>query len=143
MSDPAQDPLGPRVRALFGDLAHAGELSGQDVVSGEAGRADAGTRVRFWLQLSGGRIREVRYRAYGCPFTLAACEWLARELTGRAFTGRPAMGNPPDWATELGIPAARLGRLLVIEDALRSCCDAASRDARSAGSVDESVTDSG
>lgn len=153
-----QDALGPRVRALFVDLAHAGDLSGP-VCTGEAGRVAEGTRVRFSLRLAGTRIEAVRYRAYGCPFTLAACEWLARELRGRQL-GEPiataltaAVGRPVEWAAALGIPPQRLGRLLVVEDALRAAilqCNMSAGEpvrgrcaASSEQRPDESMTDSG
>lgn len=123
------DPLGPEVRRLFGELRHAGEPTGTaPVVSGEAGREQRGTRVRFMLQLAGRRVLQARYRAYGCPYTLAACEWLATRLES---TGRGSLGAAADWAQQLQIPQARLGRLLVVEDALIAALAAA----------DKSVTD--
>jgi len=104
------------------------------VVRGEAGREALGTRVRFALELAEGRVGAVRYRAYGCPHTLAACEWLARQLEGRAFAvgafaggafaggalDALGVGTPLEWVERLGLPQAKLGRLLVIEDALRA-----------------------
>jgi NifU-like protein involved in Fe-S cluster formation len=134
------DPLGPQVRRLFEALAHAGEpfaagataagatgaaatgAAATRVVSGDAGREQRGTRVRFTLRVAGDRLLEVRYRAYGCPYTLAACEWLARRLEGG---GLALIGQPADWAQALQIPAARMGRLLVVEDALRAALAAA------------------
>jgi hypothetical protein len=118
------DPLGPQVRHLFAVLAHAGEpaaavAAGATVrlASGEAGRERHGARVRFTLQLDGQRLVGVRYRAYGCPYTLAACEWLAQRLE----SGCPdPIGGPADWVQKLQIPPAKLGRLLVVEDALRA-----------------------
>lgn len=103
-------------------LRHAGDLHGgaddaAAVAVGEAGREELGTRVRFTLAVSEGRIRSIRFRAYGCPYTLATCEWLARTLEGH----RPeasSVGSPLEWARRLEVPATRLGRLLVIEDAL-------------------------
>jgi hypothetical protein len=128
--DPLGDPLGAEVRRLFGALSHAGEPAGTaPVVCGEAGREQRGTRVRFMLQLSGERVLQARYRAYGCPYTLAACEWLATRLETE---GRGSLGAPADWAQQLQIPQARLGRLLVVEDALIAALAAA----------DKSVTDS-
>jgi hypothetical protein len=125
-----EDPLGPQVRQLFGALYHAGEPTGTaPVVSGEAGREQRGTRVRFMLQLCGERVLQARYRAYGCPYTLAACEWLATRLES---AGRGSLGAPADWVQQLQIPQARLGRLLVVEDALIAALAAA----------DKSVTDS-
>lgn len=115
------------MRALFSDLAHAGELSGAPsarILSGEAGRESLGTRVRFSIRVGEEAVREVRYRAYGCPHTLATCEWLARSLDGQPLralrSGNPAgLGGPLDWAQRLGVPQPKLGRLLVVEDALR------------------------
>ncbi|HEV7986482.1 MAG TPA: iron-sulfur cluster assembly scaffold protein [Steroidobacteraceae bacterium] len=116
------DLLEPQIRELFTTLDHAGELDpaeGASVATGEAGREELGTRVRIALRIADGRVQAVRYRAYGCPHTLATCEWLARTLEGR----RPdalEIGNPLDWARQLDVPAAKLGRLLVVEDALQA-----------------------
>jgi hypothetical protein len=112
------DPLSPQVRRLFGALRHAGQPSdATQLLHGEAGREQRGTRVRFMLRVRAGRVLEVRYRAYGCPHTLAACEWLATQLEGGPAR---VVGSPADWAAQLAIPAAKLGRLLVVEDALRA-----------------------
>jgi hypothetical protein len=127
----AADPLGPEVRRLFAALQHAGEpqpaapaSAGTRLASGEAGREQHGTRVRFMLQLDAGRLVGVRYRAYGCPYTLAACEYLAQQLESG---GRDSIGGPADWAQKLLIPPARLGRLLVVEDALKGALAAADK----------------
>ena len=144
MSACEDDPLGAQVRWLFEALAHAGErpvaaadgagtpanahpahaspADGIRVVSGDAGREQRGTRVRFTLRVACDRVLEVRYRAYGCPYTLAACEWLARRLEAG---GVALIGAPGDWAQALQIPPARMGRLLVVEDALRAALAAA------------------
>jgi hypothetical protein len=127
----AADPLGSCVRGLFSDLAHGGEGSTRAAVpllQGEAGRESEGTRVHFTLRVEAGRLCEMRYRAYGCPYTLASCEWLARQLEGQSQSalagpnpsGIGGLGGPLDWARRLGVPQERLGRLLIIEDALRN-----------------------
>ena len=126
------DPLAPAVRQLFAALTHAGASAALQPpgdrsrwVSGEAGHERHGTRVRFMLRLQGRRLLEVRYQAYGCPHTLAACEWLALRLEGGRL-GEPA-GTPPDWAQQLQVPPAKLGRLLVVEDALQAALAAADK----------------
>jgi hypothetical protein len=115
------DLLDPQVRRLFGSLAHAGQAEdagdAERWVHGEAGREARGTRVRFALRLRDGRVLAARYQAYGCPHTLAVCEWLAQELEA----GRVALlEGPEDWSRRLGVPMVKLGRLLVVEDALRA-----------------------
>ncbi len=106
---------------------HEAAASGRErALAGEAGRAALGARVRFQLRVRGPEVQEVRYRAYGCPYTLATCEWIARALTGRTLAARSpaalaqAIGDATAWADRLGVPPERLGRLLVIEDALRA-----------------------
>lgn len=115
------DALDPGIRSLFQDLAHAGSLpdSSAPPAVGAAGEEALGTRVRFELAGRNGCIAAVRFRAYGCPYTLATCEWLSRSLEGRPAAA-PGLGGPLEWAGTLGIPPDRLGRLLVIEDAIQA-----------------------
>lgn len=132
------EPLSPQVRALFAELAHAGEplpmSAGQRLLRGEAGREQLGTRVRFLLRLTDERVVEARYGTYGCPHTLATCEWLARTLEERGVGVHSpqelwaSIGGPLDWAQRLQIPPGKLGRLLVIEDALRAALGAVADD---------------
>jgi NifU-like protein involved in Fe-S cluster formation len=140
-TDVGADPLGSEIRALFTQLSHAGDIAASAVgaadhaasdagrvrtVSGESGRTALGARVRFQLRVRGLQLQEVRYRAYGCPYTLAVCEWVARALTGVTLAAlspeglAQAIGGPASWAERLGVPPERLGRLLVIEDAVRA-----------------------
>jgi hypothetical protein len=46
--------------------------------------------------------------------------WLASQLPGRR---RDALipGSPVDWAAIQAVPMEKLGRLLVVEDALQQC----------------------
>ena len=131
------------MRALFADLAHAGEPDGASpgrVLCGEAGREAEGTRVRFTLRILDGAVIETRYRAYGCPYALATCEWLARSLEGapiEALQGRTAviLGGPLDWARRLGVPPEKLGRLLTIEDALHNALRGPTQDNASCSTI--------
>ena len=113
------DTLSPLTREGFDRLAHGGSFpEGLPVVSGEAGREEAGTRVRFHLLLAGAVVAEARFQAYGCPHTLAVASWLAGELAGRRRENL-LPGTPEDWARRFEVPVEKFGRLLVIEDALR------------------------
>jgi cysteine desulfurase len=97
-----------------------GAGSGDTVVSGEAGGPGQDTWVRFHLLVAGDTVKDARYEAFACPHTMDTVAWLCAELRGR---GRAALipGTPPAWAQARGIPAEKLGRLLVVEDALRQC----------------------
>jgi hypothetical protein len=122
------DLLQPQVRRLFASLKHAGEppsdANGRGagelevrLIEGEAGCREHGTRVRFMLRLRGTQLIGARYYAYGCPHTLAACEWLAQRLEAGEMA---SIGDPAHWCATLGVPIVKLGRLLVVEDALKA-----------------------
>ena len=121
------DILSPEVRRLVTRLPGAGSLrGGPGVVQAEAGSEISGTWVRFYLRVARGTVRDARFQAFGCPHTLAVAAWLAGRLPGRALAG-PALGEPVDWARELAVPVEKLGRLLVVEDALLACLRSAEK----------------
>jgi cysteine desulfurase len=90
------------------------------VLTAEAGTPAEETWIRFHLTIEAGIVRSARFKAYGCPHTLAVMEWLTRRLPGRTRDDGPP-GTPAGWTEELSVPVEKLGRLLVIEDALLAC----------------------
>jgi cysteine desulfurase len=84
---------------------------------GRAGRRSEGTEVCFELEIDGGFVKSARFSAYGCPHTVAVAAWLCEALEGaRVDSGIP--GSPVEWAAPFEVPAEKLGRLLIVEDAL-------------------------
>jgi len=62
---------------------------------------------------------EARFQAFGCPHFLAAASWLTDRLRG----ARREEIADWDWreaAEALEVPAAKFGRLLTLQDAVRS-----------------------
>ena len=110
------------VTRLFDAPGHAGSLPpGEGVeIRGLAGDRDQGTQVEFHARVAGGRIAAMVFRAYGCPHTIAACSLVAGELTGQPLEAMDAV-EPRELAARLAAPPEKLGRLLVVQDALRSC----------------------
>jgi len=90
------------------------------VIRGEAGGADGQVWVRFHVRIEDGIVRDARFQALGCPHTLAVTAWLTGRLPGHAVTGLD-LGAPGEWAQALDVPVEKLGRLLVVEDALQAC----------------------
>lgn len=97
---------------------HAGQAIGQ--VVGEAGGPGQEVWVRFRLRVVDGTVKSALFKAYGCPHTLAVAAWVTQRLRGR---GRADLvpGTPAEWAEALAVPVVKLGRLLVVEDALADC----------------------
>ncbi len=126
-------PAGPRlehageaecadeVERLFRELPGAGIISDETgtVLHGEAGGPTEEVWVRFHLLVEGDSVKDARFEARGCPHTLATAAWLSGKLRGRRRD--QALGSGPQaWARVLGVPVEKLGRLLVIEDALHA-----------------------
>ena len=90
------------------------------ILTAEAGAPGEETWVRFHLTVEAGIVKAARFKAYGCPHTLDVMDWLTRRLPGRTRSDGPP-GTPAEWTEELSVPVEKLGRLLVIEDALLAC----------------------
>jgi NifU-like protein involved in Fe-S cluster formation len=119
MASAAYSPL---VRELFyrSRATSKPEMSQGEWAIGEAGSVESGTWVRFALRLLGGRVTEARFKAYGCPHTLAAVAWLAEHSRGKTLEESSVQGLE-ELVRRLDIPAEKLGRLLIVQDALRDC----------------------
>lgn len=109
------DPYSRQVRALFRDPAHAGRLDG----GLETFVDDQGVRIRLSLSAPGGRVEEARFEAWGCPHVLAACEAFCASAQGRQLADLSEYSAAP-LMQSLAIPVDKTGRILVLEDAVRS-----------------------
>ena len=109
------DPYSPEVRALFTEPAHAGRLEG----SYSAAIDDQGLRITLFATVEGGKIAALRFLAWGCPHFIAAAEAFCRDFEGRdpsellEFSSSGLMQS-------LSVPVEKTGRILVLEDAVRS-----------------------
>lgn len=110
------------VRRRFSAPARAGEISldAGDVVEGAAEDRSLSVWVRFQVQLQGAMIERVRYRAYGCPHTLAAADCIAGALEGQSMDALINV-DLQAVARQIELPREKHGKLLRIEDALADC----------------------
>ena len=117
------DPYGPRVRELFAEPLHAGELEGAPNVFVD----DQGVRIALSARCGAGRIEALRFRAWGCPHLLASAEAFCREYEGRPWADLAEFGIAELMQT-LPVPTEKTGRILVLEDAVRSLGQSIRRD---------------
>lgn len=100
-------------------LSGAGSLpAGGDVVTACAGDREQGAEVCLQFRVTDGRVAEARFQAFGCPHFVAAASWLTDRLRGAG----QAQFEAWDWreaAAALEVPAAKYGRLLTLQDAVR------------------------
>ena len=113
--DRVADPYNSRVREYFANPSHCGDVAG-----GAVGYfADQGVRLRLSAAVSGGEISRLRFRAWGCPHTIAAAEATCRRFEGRAVTELDTF-DTGRIMQDLAVPAEKTGRILVLEDTVRS-----------------------
>ena len=117
------DPYSERVRELFANPEHAGELDG-------ALRAyvdDQGVRVALTARCDDGLVTALRFKAWGCPHLLAATEAFCRQYEGRP-SADVAEFRIGEIMQTLPVPTEKTGRILVLEDAVRSLGQSVQRD---------------
>jgi NifU-like protein involved in Fe-S cluster formation len=111
----SNDPYSDRVRALFDAPAHAGVLDG-----GFSARADdQGLRIRLSATTSNGEISALRFQAWGCPHLIAAAEAFCAGYEQRSAADLLDF-SASDLMQSLAVPVEKTGRILVLEDAVRS-----------------------
>ncbi|MCC7490048.1 MAG: iron-sulfur cluster assembly scaffold protein [Gammaproteobacteria bacterium] len=111
----------PLVQEHFDNPRRLGPPQGPGPVAcGRAGSAAEGARILIEARIVAGRIEEITFRALGCPWVIAACSLAVDRLAGAPAAALAAF-DPGALAAELDLPAERLGRLLILQDALRNC----------------------
>ena len=107
------DPYSAKVRELFGNPRHGGELANAAVIE----LAQQGVRIRLSLGQADGRIESLRFLAYGCPHLIAACELFCRTFEGGPINAIDGF-RAADIMRDLPVPVEKTGRILVLEDAV-------------------------
>lgn len=110
------DRYSERVRALFQAPRHAGDLENP---AARVQISEQGVRLALAAAMDGDIIVSLRFRAWGCPHLLAAAEAFCRAYEGRPASALAAFGAAEIMRT-LPVPREKLGRILVLEDAVRS-----------------------
>jgi NifU-like protein involved in Fe-S cluster formation len=111
----SNDPYSARVRELFDDPAHAGRLEGGLSIQVE----DQGVRIRLSAVCAGGEIRALGFQAWGCPHLIAAAEEFCAGYEHRRARDLLTF-SAAELMQSLAVPVEKTGRILVLEDAVRS-----------------------
>ena len=109
------DPYSPEVRALFADPVHAGIIEG----ACRADIADQGVRIGLFALVEADTISRLGFAAWGCPHLIAAAEAFCREYEGQDPADLLEF-SASDLMERLSVPVEKTGRILVLEDAVRS-----------------------
>ena len=109
------DPYSPLVRRYFTGAAHAGDLNDAETVDID----EQGVQIRLAATSADGNIQALAFRAWGCPHVIAACEGFCTEFEGKPLESLLGF-RAADIMQKLSVPVEKTGRILVLEDAVRS-----------------------
>lgn len=111
----SSDPYSPIVRELFAAPAHAGRLDGGQAVNAD----DQAVRLRLSARVDGDTVTAMRFQARACPHVIAAAEAACAALEGRPVADLLEF-SASGLMEKLAVPVEKTGRILVLEDAVRS-----------------------
>jgi NifU-like protein involved in Fe-S cluster formation len=123
MNHTESNPLGyaAPIWRLFQKPPHAGDFAPgtPGVASGEAGTKAARSVLRLQLRFEQGRVAEARFKAYGCPSSIAVGAWIAGWAEGKTPAELAAL-KAADLRQALEIADDRAHCALLGEDAIRA-----------------------
>jgi NifU-like protein involved in Fe-S cluster formation len=101
---------------------NAGEVADPDAAAEETNPV-CGDRLRLTLRLSGGRITEARFLAYGCPPTLACGSALTEMLEGLTLAEAAAVTRARVTEAVGGLPKRKQHAAALAVETLRAALD--------------------
>jgi NifU-like protein involved in Fe-S cluster formation len=107
------------VRRHFAEPRHAGDLadSFDRMISADVSDSDKGARIVISAGIRDGTIASAAFRAFSCPHLIAALDLACERLTGQPVQSLENY-DLAHITKELGVPAEKAGRILLLEDAL-------------------------
>jgi nitrogen fixation protein NifU and related proteins len=111
-----------KVRRRCAELLRAGGFDADDpwVGTGQADAEGGGDRIRIQIRVpEGGMVREARFKAFGCPSSIAAASLVTEWLEGRSLSAALDIRSA-DIAAELELPTSRLASARLAERAARA-----------------------
>lgn len=116
-----REPYNQEVRTRFANPVHAGDLEGTyaEVLAVVVAESEQGARIALSAGVADGMIAEFRFRAWGCPHLIAAAELACAEHENGPLVGLAAV-RADELMARLSVPAEKTGRILLVEDAIRS-----------------------
>ncbi len=111
----SNDPYSALVMKYFENPAHSGDFDGAENASVEG----QDVRLSLAVTVTDGVIARLGFRAWGCPHVIAAAEAFCVNYEGRPVADLNSFGAA-ELMQSLPVPEEKTGRILLLEDAVRS-----------------------
>ena len=118
----AAGPYSEKVMDHFMNPRNVGEIDGADGV-GEVGNPACGDMMRLYLKIEEGRVRDAKFRTFGCGAAIASSSMLTEMIKGKTVGEARAITNLQVAEALDGLPAVKIHCSVMAEQAVKSALD--------------------
>ena len=118
----AAGPYSEKVMDHFMNPRNVGEIDGADGV-GEVGNPACGDMMRLYLKIEEGRVRDAKFRTFGCGAAIASSSMLTEMIKGKTVDEARAITNQMVAEALDGLPAVKIHCSVMAEQAVKSALD--------------------
>jgi len=118
----AAGPYSEKVMDHFMNPRNVGEIEGADGV-GEVGNPACGDMMRLYLKIDEGRVRDAKFRTFGCGAAIASSSMLTEMIKGKTVDEARAITNQQVAEALDGLPAVKIHCSVMAEQAVKSALD--------------------
>jgi nitrogen fixation NifU-like protein len=106
----------------FMNPRNVGEIESPDGV-GEVGNPACGDMMRLYLKIEEGRVRDAKFRTFGCGAAIASSSMLTEMIKGKTVDEARAITNQQVAEALDGLPAVKIHCSVMAEQAVKSALD--------------------
>jgi len=118
----AAGPYSEKVMDHFMNPRNVGEIESPDGV-GEVGNPACGDMMRLYLKIEEGRVRDAKFRTFGCGAAIASSSMLTEMIKGKTVDEARAITNLQVAEALDGLPAVKIHCSVMAEQAVKSALD--------------------
>lgn len=118
----AVGPYSEKVMDHFMNPRNVGEIESADGV-GEVGNPACGDMMRLYLKIEEGRVRDAKFRTFGCGAAIASSSMLTEMIKGKTVDEARAITNQQVAEALDGLPAVKIHCSVMAEQAVKSALD--------------------
>jgi len=118
----AAGPYSEKVMDHFMNPRNVGEIESADGV-GEVGNPACGDMMRLYLKIEEGRVRDAKFRTFGCGAAIASSSMLTEMIKGKTVDEARAITNLQVAEALDGLPAVKIHCSVMAEQAVKSALD--------------------
>jgi nitrogen fixation NifU-like protein len=118
----AAGPYSEKVMDHFMNPRNVGEIDGADGV-GEVGNPACGDMMRLYIKIEEGRVRDAKFRTFGCGAAIASSSMLTEMIKGKTVDEARAITNQQVADALDGLPAVKIHCSVMAEQAVKSALD--------------------